>query len=113
MNNNIRKRFEKIQKEFKSLGKRHAVYFIPGVYFILLGLVTCIAPTLVIGLIAGCFVFCGITLCFLAWKFILFKKKVVRVLSEFNNGRVVIRAVDMPSQEEEDPYAEGKKIVFH
>ena len=107
------KKIRKLKKEINSIPRDQALYFVPGVFLVILGLMTCAAPDLFIALVASFFIFCGVSLSVLAWRFIQFRRKVIGVLKQINNSRIVVRTVDMQAASEFDPYLEGKKIVFH
>jgi membrane protein implicated in regulation of membrane protease activity len=110
---NWKDRLAQLRKLGGEVEREHAVYFVPGVFFVVLGIMACAAPHLVIAVVAGLLVFCGAALCFLAYKFILFKRKIVGMLRQLSNSRVVIRTTDVENTYEYDASQEGKKIVFH
>ena len=109
----LAKKVKRIKRGINSIPKDQAVYFMPGMFFVMLGVITCSAPDLFVAFVASFFIFCGVALTFLAWKFVQFHKRVVGILKQINNSRVIVRTVDMQAAPEYDPHLEGKKIVFH
>ena len=107
------RKFIESHGDYLSFLADNALYFIPTAFFVWLGLMVLIAPNFVIAFVGSFFVFCGIVCAFLAWRFLVFKKKVEHIIREVS-GRVVIQGVDLqdPFGDEEDS-AEGKKIVYH
>ena len=106
-------RIKKIRRQVRSLEKDQAIYFVPGSFLVILGLMTCAAPDLLVAFIASFFLFCGIFSFLLAWKFVQFKEKVKGVLKQAANAQVVIRTVAMQSAADFDPHAESKKVILH
>ena len=104
---------KRLNKAMKSISRDQALYFVPGLFFVLLGLMICVAPNLFIAFIASFFIFWGITLVVLAWKVVQFQRKISGILRQINSSRIVVRTVDVRGMSEYDPYLEGKKIVFH
>ena len=87
------------------------LFFVPGVFFICLAVALLAAPQIVMGLVAGFFLFLGIVLSIAAWRFLRLKKQLEIALKKLD-GRVVIQGMSMqnPLDFEE---VEEKKIIFH
>lgn len=96
------------------------VFFGPGLFFLFMGVVTLLAPHLILAMLAGFFVFLGVFFSLVAWKFISLKKRVEETAKRFQ-GRVFIhglRVEDGFEMEEEDPEEEEeleseKKFILH
>ena len=102
-----------ILKEYPQLALSHErVVFVPGAVFVLLGLCTLVAPTLIIFLFAALFLFMGAFFCFVAWRFLQLKRKVEDVVKNFES-RVIIQGVQIQEPVETEIELEGKNIVFH
>ncbi len=94
-----------------------AFIFSPAVFFLLIGLLTILAPGLILALIASVFVFIGLVLGTLAWKFLKFKKKVEQVAKDFE-GRIQVQSLNIEDAEfvdiEDDDFDEpSRKIILH
>lgn len=95
-----------------SFNFQESIAFIPGVFFILMGLATLIAPNFFIGLLAGFFLFLGAIMCFCGWKIVRLRQRFVKLAREFE-GRIIIQGVDLSPQFEQEEYREAKKIILH
>lgn len=84
--------------------------FIPGLFFITLGILVVLAPRLIIAALAGVLLFVGALLCFLAYKFIQFQKKIVNLSKEMES-KVQFQSFEIRPRHSEE--VESKKIVFH
>ena len=109
--------------------QRTGYLFIPGLFFILIGLVAVFAPMLLIGAIAAFFISLGLIFCVLTWKFLRLKRTFDKAAKDFTNqfqGTVQIRGmrVDGSSPFEEEQHedyladyeikeVDPKKIIFH
>lgn len=91
---------------------RQGVPFAPGLMLILLGIVVLLAPRLVLGAIAFVLLGLGLLLCYVAYKFIVFKRHVQELTknlegafpgSGFQGHKKDIDLTDL----------ESKKIIFH
>jgi hypothetical protein len=89
---------------------RRSFPFIPGLFFISLGILVVLAPRLVIAALAGILLFVGALLCLFAYKFMQFQKKITS-LSKQMESKVQFQGFEMQSRRGEE--AETKKIVFH
>ena len=104
---------KKMKRQVKSLDREQAIYFAPGIFLVILGLMTCAAPDLLVAFIASFFIFCGVFSFFLAWKFVQLKGKIKGVLKQAANAQVIVRTVAVQSTGDSDPYAESKKVILH
>lgn len=105
----IKEALNKIRESVKA----YAPAFAPGMFLIALGLVVCLAPTLVIGVIAGFFLFLGAMLCILAWRVVQLKRKIESAAKQFQS-RVIVQGVNLdPDVLREMEILETKKIVLH
>lgn len=86
--------------------------FIPGVFFVVTGLVAFLAPQLLVAAVAGFFLFVGFCCCFLAWKFVEFKKRFENLVRNFE-ARVIVQNTNPVHYSEDDPEMEMKKVIFH
>ena len=62
--------------------QRTGYLFIPGLFFILIGLVAVFAPMLLIGAIAAFFISLGLIFCVLTWKFLRLRRNSTRIISQ-------------------------------
>ncbi len=123
--------------DFTRLGKqnirgfqRNGYLFIPGLFFILIGLVAVFAPMLLLGVIAAFCISLGLIFCVLTWKFLRLKRNLDKVAKDFSQqfqGSVQIRGMRVDGrspfaeEEESDDYlaeyeikeVDPKKIIFH
>lgn len=89
--------------------------FIPGVFFVLVGAMAVFAPGLLIAIVASVFLFVGLLLSFLAWKFLKFKKKVDEMTQQFSAHVNVVKNSDIVFEvdPEDIESQEVKKIIYH
>lgn len=105
LNSNIRK--------YITSAQQHAPAFAPGIFLISLGVLACLAPSLVIGIVAGFFIFLGTLVCVMAWRLIQLKRKFDKVAKQFQ-GRVFVQGLNLEPQVVEDiEVIDHKKIVLH
>ncbi|MCB0340271.1 MAG: hypothetical protein KDD53_11735 [Bdellovibrionales bacterium] len=94
----------------------YPVLFGPSVFFIALGVAALFAPNVLLGIIAGFFLFLGLASCFLAWKFIKLKGRIEKAVKDLQ-GRVSIHSVNISSDpfDEFDDFdeLELKKTILH
>ena len=94
------------------------VFFGPGLFFLLMGVVTFLAPQLILVMLAGFFIFLGVFFSLVAWKFISLKKRVEETAKQFQ-GRVFIHgmrvedAYEMEEDEDDDDLEVEKKFILH
>lgn len=88
------------------------VPFIPGIGLIILGAVIFLAPKLFLATIATFFVLLGAACCYVAWKFIAFKRHVTKLAEELHNS-VEIRSFHAQNDDIDITDPESKKILFH
>ena len=93
--------------------------FVPGILLMALALVVVFAPRLLLGALALILFIFGAFLCFLAWKFMQFKRHLTRLSKELE-GKFQVQAFHVHDGEaqnsdiEVEPgEPEGKKVVFH
>ena len=90
----------------------YALLFAPAVFFFALGATALIAPTFLIGVIAGVFVFFGLAFSFLAWKFIELRTKLEAATKRLQS-RFIIQGVQVQGFVDESQLIEQKKIILH
>jgi LPS O-antigen subunit length determinant protein (WzzB/FepE family) len=83
--------------------------FSPGVFFILLGLVTVFFPRLILLVVALVFAFVGLGLSFLAWKIYQARKKFEQIAKQFQGIQVQAMKVHPQTVVEES----DDSITFH
>ncbi len=89
------------------------VPFIPGLGLILLGAVVFLAPKFFLAAIGAFFLLLGIAACYIAWKFLSFKRQVSKLAEEFQNS-VDIRAFKVQNSDDIDiTEPDSKKIYYH
>lgn len=105
----LKKSFDRVKDGIAA----YAPAFAPGLFLITLGLVVCLAPTLVIGVMAGFFLFLGGMLCVLAWRVIQLKIKIEAAAKQFQS-RVIVQGVNLdPDVLSQIEIIDQKKIVLH
>ncbi len=62
--------------------------FSPGIFFILLGLVTVLAPRLILGVVAALFIFIGFAVLVVAYKFYQLRKQADKMFKNFGSAQV-------------------------
>lgn len=90
-------------------GKR-SFPFVPGLFFISLGVLVILAPRLIIAALAGLLLFVGALLCFIAYKFIQFQKKVIDLSKQMESK---VRSNSFEIRPNPNNEVEPKKVVFH
>ena len=88
------------------------VLFGPAVFFISLALLTYLAPGLILAVVAALFMFFGVTLGYLAWKFLQFKKKFEGMARDFE-GRIIVQNNSVRQPRETIIIDDSEKIIFH
>ena len=88
------------------------VPFVPGIGLIVLGAVIFLAPKLFLATIATFFVLLGAACCYIAWKFIAFKRHVTKLAEELHNS-VEIRAFQAQNDDIDITEDDSTKILFH
>jgi hypothetical protein len=96
--------------------------FLPGMFFVIIGLTTVVAPRLLVSVLASFFLFVGFLLCMLAWKVMGWRHRLEKFARGIE-GKIVVQA---PSNQSgpRDPFEAlknaaapepeiGKKIVIH
>lgn len=97
-------------------GEARAAVYGPGLFFIILGVVTVVAPKFILAVLAAFFVFIGVVLCWLGWKFFQLQKT-LRDAAEKFQGQVRIQGVgfqnpfEFESFEEEDD--DDDDVIIH
>jgi len=86
--------------------------FVPGVGLILLGALIFLAPKFFLAAIAMFFILLGLGCCYIAWKFISFKKHVQKMAQEFNNS-LDPRLFNAQNDDIDITDTDSKKILFH
>jgi membrane protein implicated in regulation of membrane protease activity len=89
------------------------VPFMPGVGLILLGASIFLAPKFFLAAIGTFFVLLGVAACYIAWKFLSFKRQVTKLAEEFQST-VDIRAFQVQNNDDIDiTDPDSKKIYYH
>jgi Flp pilus assembly protein TadB len=89
------------------------VPFVPGVGLILLGAIIFLAPKFFLAAIGTFFVLLGVGACYIAWKFMSFKRRVSKLAEEFQNG-VDIGSFKVQNSDDIDiTEPDSKKIYYH
>jgi len=95
-----------------------ALWFMPGAFFVMIGVCVAFAPQMLMTAIAGFCVFFGLASFGLAWKFIQLKNRVERVAQSFET-RIMVQAIPHGKVAEPEERTEqlvqpsAKKILFH
>ncbi len=92
--------------------RRNSLWVTPGLFFILLGLASLLAPQLVIAVVATFCLFIGVLLCFVGWKCMQLKAKVEKAIRQFD-GRIFVQGVEVQPNAGHATSDDQKKIVFH
>ncbi len=96
-----------------SFDSNMSALFVPAAFFVILGLLTVLAPRFIIAMIASFFLFLGLLCAVVAWKFMQMRKKVEATLKNFQS-KVIVQNVHLrPGQKEDIEVDESKKIVYH
>lgn len=89
------------------------VPFMPGVGLILLGAVIFLAPKFFLAAVAAFFVLLGVAACYVAWKFMAFKRQVSKMAQEFQHN-VEVRAFQVQNHDDIDiTELDSKKTYYH
>ncbi len=91
---------------------RRSFPFIPGLVLIVLGLLVLFAPRLLIAAIATVLFLVGGLLCFVAWKFMQFKRQLTTLARDLE-GRIQVQAFHVKDPKSPFPDDEEKKIIYH
>ena len=91
---------------------RRSFPFLPGLAFIVLGVLVLFAPRLLIAAVATVLFIIGSLLCFVAWKFVQFKRQLSNLTRELD-GKIQVQAFHVKTADEPLSSADEKKIVFH
>ena len=87
--------------------------FIPGIGLVLLGAIIFLAPKFFLVAISTFLILVGAMCCYIAWKFVSFKRQVTKLAEEFQNS-VEIRAFQVQNHDDIDiTDTDTKKILFH
>jgi hypothetical protein len=92
--------------------RKRGLGFLPGAFFLFLGLLVAFAPQFVIAAIATLFVFFGLLFCFAAWKIAQFKRTLRNIASEVE-ANVSAQSGNLRHPDIELKQDDYKKIVFH
>jgi hypothetical protein len=103
-----------IQYSRENLAKqsKRSFPFVPGLFFLGLGMLVVFAPRLILAVIASVLLFIGALLCFLAWKFVQLQKRFA-AMSKNMESRFQVSSFEIRPSREERGEPESKKIVFH
>lgn len=86
--------------------------FAPGLMLILLGLVVLVAPRLVLGALAFLLLGIGALLCYVAYKFVAFKRRVETLAKNFE-GSFQTSSFHSSKPDIDLTDLESKKIIYH
>jgi hypothetical protein len=90
-----------------------SVPFIPGLGLILLGAVIFLAPKFFLAAVATFFVLLGVAACYVAWKFMSFKRQVSKLAQEFQHN-VDVKAFQVQNNDDIDiTELDSKKTYYH
>jgi hypothetical protein len=90
-----------------------SVPFMPGVGLIILGAIIFLAPKFFLAAVATFFVLVGVAACYVAWKFMSFKRQVTKLAQEFQHT-VDIRAFQVQNHDDIDiTDIDTKKTYYH
>jgi hypothetical protein len=90
-----------------------SVPFMPGIGLILLGAVIFFAPKFFLAAVATFFVLLGVAACYVAWKFLSFKRQVTKMAQEFQHN-VEVRAFQVQNHDDIDiTELDNKKTYYH
>ena len=86
----------------------------PGLGLIMIGAVIFLAPKFFLAAIAMFFVLLGVACCYVAWKFMSFKKHVQKMAEQFQSS-VDINTFNVQNDDIDitDMDSDSKKILFH
>lgn len=101
-----------VNSQLTKLPVRTSFLFGPGVFLVLLGLATVIAPSIILGLVAGFCIFFGVLALYLAYRFIKIKKTLEGALKDLQS-RVMVQSVQPTEFWTEDEPGEPKKYIIH
>lgn len=107
--------FGKFVRDQLDISFSEAPAYVPAMFFVSVGLVALAAPSLIHILLALTFLFIGMLLWFVAWKFVQLKRKFDGFMKQFD-GKVMIQGLNLQDPlefGEEKEKSEGKKIVYH
>lgn len=100
-------------------GAQYAAFFVPAGFFLLIAVCAVFAPHLVVAAVAAFFLFLGAAASYLAWKFILFKRKFDEVAHKIE-ARIYFHSGDRHAADREgEPRQQGsgsidmKDIILH
>lgn len=91
---------------------RRSFPFLPGLAFIVLGLLVLFAPRLLVAAIATVLFLVGGLLCFVAWKLVQFKRQLMNVARNLD-GRIQVQAFQMKDSSGASTDEDDKKIIYH
>jgi hypothetical protein len=91
---------------------RRSFPFIPGLAFILLGLLVLFAPRLLVAAIATVLFLIGGLLCFVAWKLGQFKRQLTNLARDLD-GRIQVQAFHVKEPRTNVADEDEKKIIYH
>jgi hypothetical protein len=87
--------------------------FMPGIGLILLGAIVFLAPKFLLAAIGTFFVLLGVAACYIAWKFMSFKRHVSKLAEELHNA-VDISSFKVQNGDDIDiTETDSKKIYYH
>jgi hypothetical protein len=87
--------------------------FVPGIGLILLGAIIFLAPKFFLAAIGTFFVLLGIGACYIAWKFMAFKRQVSKLAEDFHNSVDVGSFRVQNSDDIDITETDSKKIYYH
>jgi len=90
---------------------------VPGLFFVLLGIVALVAPRFILALVAGFSLLIGAVLFFVAFKVTQFQRRFAQMARDFE-GRIVVHGVNVvPTNDigapDIDVEPTSKKIIYH
>jgi hypothetical protein len=106
---------KKFFKAKLSLLKKYGVFFVPGVFSVLVSLGILIMPEAAVIFGAAFFLFLGIILVYGAYKFLTIKTKVETMTRDLS-GQIIIHSMNLQDPLDfdfDDEETAGKKIIYH
>ena len=87
------------------------VLFLPGLFLLSIGVAALVVPQILLVLVAGVFLFLGVSFCVVAWKFLQLKRTLGKYV-RMQEGQIHIYTVG-PGRKRDRSEDLEKKIVYH
>lgn len=99
----------RIKERIKEVRSGEPLFFLPGIFFMLMGFGLVFAPRILIAALACFFISCGGLFCLVVRKLLLFKRRILPMLKGIE-GQVLIHK---PQLTEAPRGSEEKKVLIH